>query len=136
MTIPSALTLLVNLFPDPIEQAQAIGAFGGSGGVGNGELSSHRRVTMGSLLLLVLGLLVGAIFAKLASWRWIFWFITMLALPMAVIAALFLPPQTEVVDPSLDRRPSWLQKLNSLDLGGISLLTGKSAVCLLSEASS
>jgi hypothetical protein len=39
MTIPSALTLLVSIFPEPHEQAQAIGAFGGSGGVGNGECS-------------------------------------------------------------------------------------------------
>ena len=37
MTIPSALTLLVNVFPDPLEQARAIGLFGGCGGVGNGE---------------------------------------------------------------------------------------------------
>lgn len=37
LTIPSALNLLVNLFPDPSEQARSIGVFGGSGAVGNGE---------------------------------------------------------------------------------------------------
>lgn len=37
MTIPSALTLLVNVFPDPLEQARAIGLFGGCGCVANGE---------------------------------------------------------------------------------------------------
>jgi MFS family permease len=35
-TIPSALTLLVNVFPDPDEQALAIGIFGGVGAVANG----------------------------------------------------------------------------------------------------
>jgi MFS family permease len=33
MTIPSALTLLVNAFPDPHQQARAISMFGGCGGV-------------------------------------------------------------------------------------------------------
>jgi MFS family permease len=37
MTIPSALTLLVNVFPEPLEQARAIGLFGGCGCVANGE---------------------------------------------------------------------------------------------------
>ena len=37
MTIPSALTLLVNVFTEPTEQARAIGVFGGCGAVGNGE---------------------------------------------------------------------------------------------------
>jgi hypothetical protein len=33
MTIPSALTLLVNVFPDPHQQARALSLFGGCGGV-------------------------------------------------------------------------------------------------------
>ena len=37
MTIPSALTLLVNVFPDPLQQARAIGLFGGCGAVAGGE---------------------------------------------------------------------------------------------------
>lgn len=41
MTIPSALTLLVNVFTEPSEQARAIGVFGGCGAVGNGEKSSE-----------------------------------------------------------------------------------------------
>ncbi|GJE88722.1 MFS general substrate transporter [Phanerochaete sordida] len=104
MTIPSALTLLVNIFPEPHEQAQAIGAFGGSGGVGN-----------------VIGLLVGAIFVKLASWRWIFWFISIIAIPIAILSAMFIPPQRHDDEPL--NQPTVLQKINSLDLGGISLLT-------------
>lgn len=38
MTIPSALTLLVNVFPDPLHQARAIGLFGGCGAIGGGKV--------------------------------------------------------------------------------------------------
>jgi len=37
MTIPSALTLIVNAFPDPLQQARAIGFFGGCAGVAGSE---------------------------------------------------------------------------------------------------
>lgn len=123
MTIPSALTLLVNIFPDPREQAQAIGTFGGSGGVGNGTLSGPvLSFTYILTVRLVLGLLIGAIFTKLASWRWIFWFIAIIAFPIAILSAVLVPPQTRPADAS--NQPPLLQKLNSLDLGGITLLTG------------
>jgi len=36
MTIPSSLTLLIRFFPDPKEQAGAIGVYGGSAALGNG----------------------------------------------------------------------------------------------------
>jgi MFS family permease len=39
LTIPSALTLIVNVFTEPLEQARAIGLFGGCGSIGNGGLS-------------------------------------------------------------------------------------------------
>lgn len=125
MTIPSALTLLVGIFPEPHEQAQAIGAFGGSGGVGNGTLSGPWAYFTYQLAFhSVLGLLIGAIFVKLASWRWIFWFITIIAFPIAILSMVFIPPPH-----SADRssQPTIIQKLNSLDLGGISLLTGISS---------
>lgn len=43
MMIPSALTLLVNVFPDPHQQARAIGLFGGCGGVAN---SAYPRILL------------------------------------------------------------------------------------------
>lgn len=70
------------------------------------------------------GLLVGAIFVKLASWRWIFRFISIVAIPIAVLSTIFIPSQARNNDRV--RQPIISQKLNSLDLGGISLLTGKS----------
>lgn len=126
MTIPSALTLLVGIFPEPHEQAQAIGAFGGSGGVGNGTLSGPCVYFTYQLTYhLVLGLLIGAIFVKLASWRWIFWFIAIIAFPIAILSTVFILPQTHSAD--MSSQPTVIQKLNSLDLGGISLLTGMSS---------
>ncbi|THG93065.1 hypothetical protein EW026_g8063, partial [Hermanssonia centrifuga] len=77
MTIPSALTLPVKLFPEPYEQSQAIGTFGGSGGIGN-----------------VLGLMIGAIFVKCASWRWIFWFLAILSIPIALRSAFLASAKT------------------------------------------
>ena len=76
------------------------------------------------MCLVVIGLLTGAVFVKLASWRWIFWFIAIIALPIAVLSAIFVPQQNGPGNPI--RQPTFLQKLNSLDLGGISLLTGTS----------
>ncbi|KAG2353698.1 major facilitator superfamily domain-containing protein [Suillus spraguei] len=57
MTIPSALKLLVKVFPDPLEQARAVGFFAGCGAVAN----------MG-------GLVVGAMFVRRVSYHWVFWF--------------------------------------------------------------
>ena len=37
LTIPSALSMIVALFPDQQSQSRAIAIFGGTGGVGNGE---------------------------------------------------------------------------------------------------
>ncbi len=38
LTIPSALTMIVALFPDQRSQGRAIAIFGGIGGIGNGEV--------------------------------------------------------------------------------------------------
>ena len=37
MTIPSAVTLIVHVFPEPTEQSRAIGIFGGSGAMASSE---------------------------------------------------------------------------------------------------
>ncbi|KAG2360967.1 major facilitator superfamily domain-containing protein [Suillus spraguei] len=58
MTIPSSLKLLVKVFPDPLEQARAVGFFAGCGAVAN----------MG-------GLVVGAMFVQRVSYHWVFWFV-------------------------------------------------------------
>ncbi|KAH7929188.1 MFS general substrate transporter [Leucogyrophana mollusca] len=102
MTIPSALTLLVNVFPDPLEQARAIGIFGGCGAVAN-----------------VLGLLIGAFFVQFASYHWVFWFVALVAVPVALGCVFIIPPQPEVLDGPEPKVAKWKR----LDLIGVSALT-------------
>ncbi|KAI0631657.1 MFS general substrate transporter [Trametes polyzona] len=103
MTIPSALTLLVSVFTEPSEQARAIGIFGGCGAVGN-----------------VLGVVVGAIFVQFASWKWVFWFVPLVALPVAALCIVLIPSREhkqEGLNGQKDTR--W----KSLDVFGVSILT-------------
>ncbi|OAX40409.1 MFS general substrate transporter [Rhizopogon vinicolor AM-OR11-026] len=101
MTIPPALTLLVNIFPDPLQQAQVIALFGGCGGVAN-----------------VLGLLIGAMFVQWASYHWVFWFVAILAVPAALACVYIIPPQ--ITKTSTEPEAA---KWKSLDLVGVSILT-------------
>ncbi|KAF8599786.1 MFS general substrate transporter [Ceratobasidium sp. AG-I] len=95
LTIPSALNLIVQTFPDPSEQVRAIGFFGAAAATGN-----------------VLGTLVGAILVQYASWRWVFWFIALIALPIAA-SCVYLIPKT----PSHEGT-----KASQLDFVGVSAL--------------
>ena len=97
ITIPSALTLIVHLFPQPAEQARAIGIFGSVAALAN-----------------VSGLIIGALLVQYASWSWIFWLNTILAIPIAT-ACLFLIPSPEHVDDPL--------KAKRVDVIGVSMLT-------------
>lgn len=102
MTIPSAITLLVNLFTDPIEQARALGVFGGCGAIGN-----------------VLGLIIGAMFVQYANWSWVFWFVAIVAVPIGGVCTVLVPPQRRIVDLSKPQIARW----KSLDLVGVTILT-------------
>ncbi|TBU44577.1 MFS general substrate transporter [Dichomitus squalens] len=103
MTIPSALTLLVNVFTEPAEQARAIGVFGGCGAVGN-----------------VLGLIIGAIFVQFASWSWVFWFVALVCMPIAMLCIFLIPKQEpRLDDPAIHTGARW----KSLDITGVSILT-------------
>ncbi|EIN04578.1 MFS general substrate transporter [Punctularia strigosozonata HHB-11173 SS5] len=103
LTIPAALTLLVKIFPEPAEQARAIGIFGGCGAIGN-----------------VLGLIIGAIFIQYTSWSWVFWFIPTVALPISALSYFLIPPQYE--DASGDEPKSSSEKLKNLDTLGVASL--------------
>ncbi|KAH8105285.1 MFS general substrate transporter [Cristinia sonorae] len=103
LTIPSSLTLIVNLFPDPSQQARAIGMFGGCGALGN-----------------ISGIFLGAIFVQFASWRWVFWFVSLIAIPVAAVCIFLIP------NPRPDPRssvPTGYAKWRSLDLVGVGILT-------------
>ncbi|KAG1796351.1 major facilitator superfamily domain-containing protein [Suillus plorans] len=103
MTIPSALTLLVNVFPEPLEQARAIGIFGGCGGVAN-----------------VLGLIIGAMLVQWTSYHWAFWFIAIVAVPAALACVFIIPPEISNTKNNLEPGAA---KWKSLDLLGVTILT-------------
>ncbi|TFY76923.1 hypothetical protein EWM64_g7089 [Hericium alpestre] len=77
MTIPSALSLIVTIFPSHLEQSRAFGAFGGCGAIGN-----------------VSGYVIGGVFVEFASWHWIFWLVTIVALPIAAMSLFLIPTQS------------------------------------------
>ncbi|KAI0065064.1 MFS general substrate transporter [Artomyces pyxidatus] len=103
MTIPSALSLIVTLFPKPVEQSRAIGAFGGCGAIGN-----------------VLGLVIGGVFVEFASWHWVFWFVTVVGLPIAGVCIFLIPAQHKR---SSVEGLSRYERFKTLDLFGVSILT-------------
>ncbi|KAG6372544.1 major facilitator superfamily domain-containing protein [Boletus reticuloceps] len=103
LTTPSALTLLVHVFPEPLEQARAIGVFGGCGAFGN-----------------VLGLLIGAVLVQYISYHWAFWIVAIIAIPVAFTCILAIPPE---MAKSKNRAHPHIAKWKSLDLIGIFVLT-------------
>ncbi|KAF8677372.1 Major Facilitator Superfamily [Rhizoctonia solani] len=96
LTIPSSLNLIIQLFPDPQEQSRAIGLFGAMGAIGN-----------------VLGTIVGAVLVEYTSWRWIFWLIAIIAVPISVICIILIPKTAQNKE----------NKKSTFDFVGVFLLT-------------
>ncbi|KAF8305931.1 MFS general substrate transporter [Clavulina sp. PMI_390] len=97
LNVPSALSLIVEWFPDPAEQAMAIAMYGAGGGIGN-----------------VVGVIVGGLFVQYTTWRWILWFIGIVCMASAIAAVIVVPPSAP-----REHKPSFAR----LDIGGISLMT-------------
>ncbi|KAG1725479.1 major facilitator superfamily-domain-containing protein [Suillus paluster] len=103
MTVPSALALLVKVFPDPLEQARAIGFFGCSGAIAN-----------------IGGLVIGAMFVQWASYHWVFLFVAVVACPLALVCVFIIPSQIgETADTPEPEGAKW----KNLDLVGVCILT-------------
>lgn len=71
-----------------------------------------------SIIIIVCGLVIGALFTQLASWIWIFYFNAIICIPIA-IACYFLIPS----HPAGKRTKSSSGKAKGLDVIGVSLLT-------------
>ncbi|KAF8884618.1 major facilitator superfamily domain-containing protein [Infundibulicybe gibba] len=78
MTIPSALSMITTLFPGRGEQDRALGVYAGFGAMGS-----------------VCGLVLGGVISQLLTWRWIFWILAMVIIPLALIAFLLAPSTTK-----------------------------------------
>lgn len=79
-----------------------------------------RKLTV--CLNVVLGLLIGAVLVQLADWRWVFWFATIIALPVAMVSVLLIPAQHKQ-DESHQGALNAAKKMQGLDIIGVSFLT-------------
>ncbi|XAO26332.1 hypothetical protein I312_105169 [Cryptococcus bacillisporus CA1280] len=99
MTIPSSINMIVQMYPEPNEQAKKLALFGVAGALAN-----------------TIALVLAGVFL-LASWRWYFRFITIIIAPFSVLAWFLMPP-TEAVAEDLPGAA----KLKRMDIVGVLLL--------------
>ncbi|KLO16514.1 MFS general substrate transporter [Schizopora paradoxa] len=105
LTIPSAMHLIVKLFPEPSEQSKAIAVFGATGAVATS-----------------LGVVIGAVLVQKASWHWIFYLVTIAAIAIA-IASIFLIPSKKTLQTREEPKRTNAEKLKQLDIAGVAILT-------------
>lgn len=106
LNIPSAMALIIRLFPNPAAQSRALAAFAGAAAIGN-----------------VIGLIIGACLVSFASWPWIFYFVSILSFILAILSFVLLPSTSYSPSPSLVGQARQYDRLKRLDLIGVSLLT-------------
>ncbi len=71
LNIPSAMALIIRMFPDPEAQSRALAGFAGAAAIGNGLFFACLQVEGSSKFSLVLGLIVGAAHVSFAPWTWV-----------------------------------------------------------------
>ena len=99
LTIPSSINMIIQMYPDPADQAKKLALFGMAGALAN-----------------TIALVLAGVFL-LASWRWYFRFITIIIAPFAA-AAWFLMPKTTAVAEDLPGAEKWKR----MDLVGVFIL--------------
>lgn len=121
LTVPSALHMIVHMFPDPSSQSKAVGIFTALGGLGNSALHfsyAYDKHLIGSLI--VFGLVIGALFVSFATWQWIFYFIAIVAITEAILVYCLCfqvhRPKTSPVEQ--------IRRLKRLDIFGVACFTG------------
>ena len=75
----------------------------------------------------MLGLIIGAIFVQWATWSWVFWFVALVCMPIAVLCIFLIPKQEPKVDDITIRGGA---RWKSLDIMGVSILTGRFSIIL------
>ncbi|KAJ7872325.1 major facilitator superfamily domain-containing protein [Mycena olivaceomarginata] len=115
LTIPSALHLIIHMYPDPADQAKAVTAFGGVGALGN-----------------ILGLVIGALLVSFASWPWVFHFGAIVAAVIAAAAVVVVPTLQRTLNES---RAEKILRFRRLDLLGVFLFTAASILFIFSITS-
>ncbi|PAV17782.1 MFS general substrate transporter [Pyrrhoderma noxium] len=74
LTIPSCISLIIQLVPDPKEQSLALASFGASGAIGN-----------------ALGFVIGGVLTSRVGWKWVFYLVAILVLPLCVLSWAVVP---------------------------------------------
>ncbi|THU85952.1 MFS general substrate transporter [Dendrothele bispora CBS 962.96] len=100
LTVPSALQLVVTMYPDPSQQGKAITIFVGTSALGN-----------------VIGLFIGAIIVAFASWPWVFYVIAITGITIAVLSWILVPKA------QVSEEPSRQNKFKRLDPIGVGILS-------------
>ncbi|KAF9022024.1 MFS general substrate transporter [Rhodocollybia butyracea] len=102
LTVPSALHMIVHMFPNPGSQSKAVGLFSTMAALGN-----------------VFGLIIGALFVSFASWPWVFYFIAILGISESILVVLLCHSIKRPRASTLDR----LKRFQRLDVIGVGSVT-------------
>jgi len=94
--------MIVQMFPNPQSQSNAVGVFTTLGGLGN-----------------IFGLIIGALFVSFATWPWIFYFIAILAFTESILVYLLCRNVRRVKGATIGH----LETLRRLDIFGITCFT-------------
>ncbi|KAJ7163868.1 MFS general substrate transporter, partial [Mycena crocata] len=105
MTIPSAISMLTSAYTEPEERGIALTFFSSA-----------------STLGVCLGFVLGGVIVKFSSWRWVFWVIAIVAVPIS-LASIWLIP--------VDSIKMNTQKKN-MDIPGVFLLTASIILLIFS----
>ncbi|KAJ7853760.1 major facilitator superfamily domain-containing protein [Mycena leptocephala] len=115
LTIPSALHLIVHMYPDPSEQAKAVTAFGAMGAIG-----------------IVLGLMIGALFVSYATWPWVFYFSALVSVVITLSIVVLVPKLQRT---TAESRAEKILRFRRLDLFGVFVFTVASILFIFSITS-
>ncbi|WWC87529.1 uncharacterized protein L201_002419 [Kwoniella dendrophila CBS 6074] len=102
LTIPSSINMIVQMYPEPSEQAKKLALFGMSGALAN-----------------TIALVLAGVFL-LANWRWYFRFVTIIILPISILSWFIMPNTQPVNKSSLNLGQK--EKLKRMDLLGVLIL--------------
>ena len=72
----------------------------------------------------VFGTMVSAVFIQFASYRWIFFFTTIVGVPAALLCIILIPAQEQKPTVGTTMIQSQFERIKRLDLIGVSILTG------------
>ena len=76
--------------------------------------------------------MISAVFIQFASYRWVFFFTTIVGVPASAVCWLLVPEREDPVHEKTTHEVEssikmWVRKLRRLDLVGVTMLTGTSS---------